>query len=82
MRMRWPRWPTRRRGSYADMASLWLRMAPLYFARWDESYRAALAAGAVGSSVEPGKAFNIESRRRPSAAGPDHGADARRRRQR
>ncbi len=45
-------------GSYTDMASLWLRMAPLYFARWDESYRAPLEAGAVGSRVEPGKAFN------------------------
>jgi pimeloyl-ACP methyl ester carboxylesterase len=41
------------RGEINDLAALWVREAPLYFAKWDESYRPAIVAGAVGARVEP-----------------------------
>ncbi len=40
-------------GEINDMPGLWEREAPLYFARWDERYRPAVSAGAVGSRAEP-----------------------------
>lgn len=40
-------------GVIDDMAGLWEREAPLYFAHWDEAYRPAITAGAVGSRPEP-----------------------------
>jgi len=41
------------RGEIDDMAALWVREAPLYFAKWDEGYRPAVVAGAVGASAAP-----------------------------
>ena len=41
------------RGEIDDLAALWIREAPLYFAKWDERYRPAVVAGAVGSSAAP-----------------------------
>jgi proline iminopeptidase len=41
------------RGEIEDMAALWVREAPLYFAKWDERYRPAVVAGAVGIRAEP-----------------------------
>ena len=43
--------------AYDDMAALWKRMAPLYFASWNDGYRDSIEATAVGSSAEPAKAF-------------------------
>ena len=40
-------------GEITDMAGLWEREAPLYFATWDEKYRPAVVAGAVGASAAP-----------------------------
>ena len=34
-------------------AGTWVREAPLYFAQWDERYRPAVVAGAVGASAAP-----------------------------
>ena len=36
-----------------DLAALWVREAPLYFAQWDEHYRPAVVAGAVGANAAP-----------------------------
>ncbi len=44
-------------GNYDDMAALWVRMAPMYFGRWDERYRPSVVAGSVGSSAAPAKEF-------------------------
>src|SRR3954454_2346692 len=45
-------------GEIADLAGLWQREAPLYFSRWDESYRGAVADGARGARGEPLREFS------------------------
>lgn len=45
-------------GDIDDLAALWQREAPLYFARWDESYRPRMAAAAAGSNGAPLLEFN------------------------
>ncbi len=40
-------------GEIDDMAGLWEREAPLYFAHWEERFRPAISAGAAGASAEP-----------------------------
>ena len=45
-------------GELDDLAGLWQREAPLYFARWDERFRPAVVAGAVGASGAPLAEFN------------------------
>jgi pimeloyl-ACP methyl ester carboxylesterase len=40
-------------GENIDLAALWVREAPLYFAQWDEKYRPAVLAGALGANAAP-----------------------------
>jgi pimeloyl-ACP methyl ester carboxylesterase len=40
-------------GQTIDLAALWVREAPLYFAQWDEKYRPAIVDGAVGANAAP-----------------------------
>jgi pimeloyl-ACP methyl ester carboxylesterase len=50
------------RGEYEerDFGQLWLDMAPLYFARWDERYRPWLDVSTRGSAPDPLRTFNSE----------------------
>jgi proline iminopeptidase len=45
-------------GEIDDLGALWQRQAPLYFAHWDERYRPAMVAAAVGAAGEPLLEFN------------------------
>ena len=45
-------------GEGDDLGALWQRQAPLYFAHWDERYRPAMVAAAVGAGGEPLLEFN------------------------
>jgi proline-specific peptidase len=45
-------------GEIDDMAALWQREAPLYFARWDERYRQTMAEISRGASGDPLREFN------------------------
>jgi proline iminopeptidase len=44
-------------GNYDDMAALWERMAPLYFGRWDEGYRAYVRRAGAGANAVPAREF-------------------------
>lgn len=45
-------------GAEVDLAALFEREAPLYFAHWDERYRSAIRAGSIGASGAPLLEFN------------------------
>ena len=46
------------KGNFDDLAKLWERMAPLYFGRWDESYRPFVERMAAGASTVAAKHYD------------------------